>query len=299
MRGVLAGAVGVFLSLGAGGAWGQSLTDSATSTITIGRGGDIATFHTVNTSFEWLGIYRRDRDAYQHLILKKTEEGTVSNGAEGTLGSKVRLEVLEVGDNALEPLFVIEDGGEAGHVDSFAWNKAYFTTVRYGCCGALNSEHTYSLENGRLLFTATADPAWFEVPNSGGLVRIAALHTIFSMEDEELFGARPDALAILSYAAPDQPLQRFLVVLNGALADERHDYPEPMLGWAEGDAPPVPDLEVWSFDGQTDIGVIDNLSLWVQVLPEVSFRMPLVAGRLELGQTTLPPGLGLEELPLE
>src|SRR5690554_6340535 len=86
-----------------------ALTDSGTSSIEVGRGGDIFTFHTVNTSYQWLGFYRPELDGYQHLVLKKTVEGTVSNGAEGTLGAKVRLEVSEVTPSGLTQLYVIED----------------------------------------------------------------------------------------------------------------------------------------------------------------------------------------------
>jgi len=285
----------------AGPAWAQgtAITDSGTSTVEIGRGGEIFTFHTVNTTFEWLGFYRPEREGYQHLILKKTVEGTVSNGAEGTLGARVRLEVSEVAGEGLKPLYVIEDEGEAGFVESFAWNATYFTTVRYGCCGALNTLHTYSLDSARLLFTATAPVAWFEVPNSGGLVRLAAIHTIFSTEDDVVFADFDRGLALVTYASPTEPLQRFVISANGQLAGDLLEYPDPLLGWSEGDAPPVPDLEVWSFDGNRDVTAIDNLSLLVQVAPELVVRLPLVAGRLALDQAQVPTGLTLVELPAE
>lgn len=276
-----------------------ALTDSATSTVEVGRGGEIFTFHTVNTTFEWLGIWRQEREGYQHLILKKTVEGTVSNGAEGTLGGRVRLEVSEVASDGLKPLYVIEDEGENGYVESFAWNAAYFTTVRYGCCGALNTLHTYSLDSARQLFTATAPVAWFEVPNAGGLVRLAAIHTIFSTEDDVVFAGYDNALAQVTYASPSEPLQRFVISANGQLSGDLLEYPDPFLGWTEGDAPPVPDLEVWSFDGNRDVTAIDNVSLLVQVAPDLAVRLPLVGGRLALDQAQVPVGLTVVEVPVE
>lgn len=285
----------------AGPVWaeGTAIKDQGTSTIEIGRGGDIFTFHTVNTSFEWLGYYRPERDGYQHLILKKTEEGTVSNGVDGTLGSKVHLEVGEVAGDGIKPLFVIEDEGEHGYVESFAWSSIYFTTVRYGCCGALNTMHTYSLDNGKLLFTATAPVAWFEVPNAGGLVRLAAIHTIYSTEDEAIFAGHDNALAMITYAAPNQSLQRFLVLANGQLSSDALEYPDPFLGWAEGDSPPVQDLEVWSFDGNKDVTAINSVTLLVQIAPELEIRLPLVEGKLKLEQASVPTGLTLQELPAQ
>ncbi len=281
-------------------AWAQgtSITDSATSTVEVGRGGEIFTFHTVNTTFEWLGFYRPERDGYQHLILKRTEEGTVSNGAEGTLGAKLHLEVSEVGSDGLEPLFVIEDEGEHGFVESFAWNAIYFTSVRYGCCGALNTDHTYSLANGQLLFTATAPVAWFEVPNAGGLVRLAAIHTIYSTEDDVIFAGHDNALAMVTYASPTEPLQRFLILANGQLSSDALEYPDPFLGWTEGDTAPVQDLEVWSFDGNKDVTAINTVSLLVQVAPELEIRLPLVGGKLVLDPAAVPTGLTVQELPL-
>jgi hypothetical protein len=288
-------------SLLAGPALAQNtaLTDSATSRVEVGRGGEIFTFHTVNTTFEWLGIWRQDREGYQHLILKKTVEGTVSNGAEGTLGAKVRLEVSEVASDGLKPLYVIEDAGEAGYVESFAWNAVYFTTVRYGCCGALDTLHTYSLDSARQLFTATAPVAWFEVPNAGGLVRLAAIHTIFSTEDDVIFAGYDNALAQVTFASPSEPLQRFVISANGQLSGDLLEYPDPFLGWAEGDSPPVPDLEVWSFDGNRDVTAINTVSLLVQVAPELVVRLPLVAGRLALDQAQVPTGLTVVEVPVD
>lgn len=287
------------LLAGPAAAQSTAITDSGSSSIEIGRGGDIYTFHTVNTTFQWLGVYQRERDGYQHLVLKKTVMGTVSNGAEGTLGAGTRLEVSEVAPDGLKPLYVIEDEGEDGYVESHAWNATYFTTVRYGCCGALNTYHTYSLESARLLYTATAPVAWFEIPNSQGLVRLAAIHTIFSTEDETVFAGHDSGLAVVTYAAPTEPLQRFLVSANGQLAGDQLEYPDPLLGWAEGDSPPLPDLEVWSFDGTRDLAQVNNLSLLVRVAPELELRVPLVAGRLALEQAQVPVGLTLTELPVE
>lgn len=299
MRALLAGAVLCLAGATSAVAQSQALTDSTESRVEIGRGGELLTIHTVNSSYEWLGLYQRDEDAYRHLLLRKTESGTVSNGAEGTLGSSVRLEVLEIGPEELEPLFVIEDKGETGRVETFAFYRTYFTTWRWGCCGALDTRHTYSLLNGELLFTATKAPAWFEVPNSGGLVRLAAVHTIFSTEDEAIFGTRRDALAMLTYASPEAPLQRFLITITGALASEELSYPDPWLGWAEGDNAPEGELTVWSADGATDPEAVVGLTLTIRFSPRLEIRLPLVEDRLAMEQASLPAGLGLEAVAVE
>lgn len=293
-------AMGLAAALLAGApAMAEPLTASAESTVEIGHDEDLLTVRTVNRSFEWLGLYDRERNGYRHLLLRKTEDVTLSSGADGALASQVRLEVSEIDGDEFDPLFVIEDAAETGQLDSFAWSNAYFTTVRYGCCGALDARHTYSLLNGRLLFTATAAPAWFEVPNGGGLVRIAAIHTIFSIEDEQVFGEHKNALGLVTYASPQEPLQRFLISMNGQLADERLEYPDPRLGWAEGDNAPAQVYEVWSADGATDLALVKNLVLTVSVGEGLDIRVPLVEGRLALDQASLPTGLEISaaELP--
>lgn len=299
MRALLAAALLSLVAAESVSAQSQALTDTTESRVEIGRGGELLTIHTVNSSYEWLGLYQREEDAYRHLLLRKTESATVSNGAEGTLGSSVRLEVLEIGHEELEPLFVIEDKGETGRVETFAFYRTYFTTWRWGCCGALDTRHTYSLLNGALLFTATKAPAWFEVPNSGGLVRLAAIHTIFSTEDEAVFGPRRDALALLTFASPEAPLQRFLVTMTGALASEELSYPDPWLGWAEGENAPEAELTVWSADGESDAAAVANLALVLRFSPRLEIRLPLVEDKLVLEQAILPPGLGLEAVAVE
>lgn len=299
MRRLLAGTLVVLIAAGTAQAEGQALTDRQESRVEIGRGGELITIHTVNSSYEWLGLYRRERDDYQHLLLRKTETSTQSPGAEGSLGSSVRLEVLEIGPEELEPLFVIADEGETGRVDTFAFYRTYFTTYRWGCCGALDTRHTYSLLNGELLFTATKAPAWFEVPNSGGLVRLAAVHTIFSTEDEKVFGARRDALAQVTYSSPEESLQRLLITIAGNLASEELSYPDPWLGWAEGNNPPQGELTVWSADGVSDPEAVTGMTLVIRFSPRLEIRVPLVEDRLRLDQVELPHGLGLEEIPAE
>lgn len=297
MRGIV---IGLLAALLAGGpAVAEPLKATTESSVEIGRDGDLLTIRTVNRSYEWLGLYDRERNGYRHLLLQKEEDVTLSSGVDGALASRVRLEVSEIRERDFRPLFVIEDDSEAGQLDSFAWSDAYFTTLRYGCCGALDTRHTYSLLNGRLLFTATAAPAWFEVPNAGGLVRIAAIHTIFSIEDERVFGDRRDALAMVTYASPEAPLQRFLITMNGQFASEGLEYPDPLLGWAEGENAPAQVYEVWSADGTADLALVKNLVLVVSVTEGMEIRIPLVEGRLALDQASLPTGLEISaaELP--
>ena len=114
-----------------------------------------------------------------------------------------------------------------------------------------------------------------------------------------IFAGHENGLAVVTYATPTEPVQRFMVSANGQLSGEQIEYPDPLLGWAEGDSPPVPDLEVWSFDGTRDLRLVDNLSLLVQVAPELEIRIPLVAERLALDQAQVPVGLTITELPVE
>jgi len=285
--------------LAAGSAFAEGLSDKAESSVNIGKGGEYITIHTVNSTYQWVDLWKPGEEKPQSLILKKTETATLSPGMEGAIDAKVTLEVSEIGTSSLDPLYTLEHAGNSGRVESFAWSNAYFTITIWGCCGALDTHHTYSLVDGRHLFSRTADVAWFEVPNARGLVRLAAAHTIYSSEDEALFAGRENAVAQLTVAAPDEPLQRFFIGTDGEIAANPLEYPEPWLGWAEGDDAAVPDLEVWSADGQQDLTKVQGLTLVMTLSPSHEVRIPLVGGRLATDQATLSPGLTLEEVPVE
>jgi hypothetical protein len=287
------------LLLGAASAWAEGLNDRAESSVSVGRGGEYITVHTVNTTYQWLDLWKVGEERPQSLVLKKTETATVSPGLEGAIDAHVRLEVFKIGSTALEPLYSLEHAGDAGRVESYAWSDAYFTTVTYGCCGALDTLHTYSLVDGRHLFSRSGPVAWFEVPNGGGLVRLAAVHTIYSSEDDVVFAGRSGAVAQLILAAPGEPLQRFFIGTNGEIAANPLEYPDPALGWAEADEAPVPELEVWSADGEKNIAAVQGLALVLLLGPTHEVRIPLLAGKLDASQAALSPGLTIEEVGLE
>jgi hypothetical protein len=287
------------LLLAAGSALAEGLNDRAESSVNVGKGGEYVTIHTVNSTFEWVDLWKPGEEKPQSLILRKTETATLSPGLEGAIDANVKLEVSEIGTTDLEPLYTLQHAGNSGRVESFAWSNAYFTIIIWGCCGALDTLHTYSLVDGKHLFSRTGDVAWFEVPNARGLIRIAAAHTIYSSEDETLFSGRENGVAQLVLAAPDQPLQRFFVGTNGEIVANPIEYPEPTLGWAEGDEAAVPDLEVWSADGQQDITKVEGLTLVLTLSPTHEMRIPLVGGKLAPEQATMSAGLTLEEVPVE
>jgi hypothetical protein len=289
-------AAGVLLAAAA--AWAEGLEDKAESRVSVGRGGEYITIHTVNTTYQWLDLWRPGEGGPQSLVLKKTETATVSPGLEGAIDAQIRLEVFEIGSTSLEPLYSLEHAGDSGRVESFAWSDAYFTTVTYGCCGALDTLHTYSLFDGKYLFSRSGPVGWFEVPNGGGLVRLAAVHTIYTSEDDVVFAGRPGAVAQLILAAPDEPLQRFFIGTNGEIATNPLEYPEPWVGWAEGDEAPVQDLEVWSADGEKNIAAVEGLALVLTLGPTHEVRIPLVTGKLDAAQATLSTGLTIEEVGL-
>jgi hypothetical protein len=280
-------------------AWAEGLDDKAESSVNVGRGGEYITIHTVNTTYQWLDLWKVGEERPQSLVLKKIETATVSPGLEGAIDAHVRLQVFEIGETALEPLYSLEHAGDSGRVESFAWSDAYFTTVIYGCCGALDTMHTYSLVDGRHLFSRSGPVGWFEVPNGGGLVRLAAVHTIYTNEDELVFAGRPGAVAQLTLAAPSEPLQRFFIGTNGEIAANPLEYPDPWVGWAEGDEAAVQELEVWSADGEKNIAAVQGLTLVLALGPTHEVRIPLQAGKLDAAQATLSPGLTIEEVALE
>lgn len=295
--------IGSFLAAGvllaAGSAFADGLTDKSESSVNVGKGGEYITIHTVNSTYEWVDLWKPGEERPQSLILKKTETATLSPGMEGAIDAKVQLDVSQIGTTALEPLYSLEHSGNTGRVESFAWSVAYFTITTWGCCGALDTLHTYSLVDGKHLFSRTADVAWFEVPNARGLVRMAAVHTIYSSEDEAVFAGRDNAVAQLTLAAPDESLQRFFIGTNGEIASNPLEYPEAVLGWAEGDEAPVPDLEVWSADGQQDLTKVQGLTLVMTLSPTHEVRIPLIDGKLDVSQAKLSPGLTIEEVPVE
>jgi hypothetical protein len=130
-------------------------------------------------------------------------------------------------------------------------------------------------------------------------VRLAAVHTIYTSEDEVVFAGRPGAVAQLTLAAPTEPLQRFFIGTNGEIAANPLEYPEPWVGWAEGGEAPVQDLEVWSADGEKNVAAVQGLALVLVLGPTHEVRIPLVGGKLEAAQATLSPGLTIEEVAVE
>jgi len=287
------------LLLAAGSAWAEGLQDKAESSVSVARGGEYVTVHTVNTTYEWLDLWKPGEEQPQSLVLRKTETRTVSPGMEGSIDASVSLDVLEIGSSALQPLYSLQRTGDSGRLDSFAWNVAYFSTITYGCCGALDTLNTFSLFNGDFLFSRTVDAAWFEVPNARGLVRIAAVHTIYSSEDEAVFAGRENPVAQITLAAPDRSLQRFFVDTNGEIVTNPLEYPDAWVGWAEGDEAPTTELTVWSADGQQDITKVAGLTLVLRLSPTHEVRIPMVAGRLAADQATVSQGLTLVEAAAE
>ena len=270
----------------------------ANSEYTVTPENEGLTFHFTNRAYDWINMWDGSGTP-QAVLLLETEDRTVSNMVDGTFSSHVRVEASTVSPQGeVTPLYSFDDPGEAGDVRWIAFEQTYYEAVNYGCCGAFDSRRTYSLRNGNLLFSHTVPPVWFEIPNAGGLVRLVGVHTIFSMDDAAVFGERQDALALVTFASPTEPLQKILIAMDGTLSSEELEYPEATVGWSEKGEAPQPELTVWSADGQSDLSLVEGLALVVSFPPNLRVDIPVVAGRLDIASATIAPGLRLEEVPL-
>ncbi|MEX0808634.1 MAG: hypothetical protein WD044_07885 [Dongiaceae bacterium] len=248
------------------------------------------TFDVVQT---WSGAGPRS------LLLEETMSAMRRSDMEGPADPMVRVVASEIlDDGTLTPLWEFETRAETGSARYLgAFGDAYVATL-YGCCGAIDADRYFGLESGALLVTANGPVALLDIPNSGGLVRIAGVETPWSASGEALYQERSDAFGTIGYASMSEELQRALIVVNLNMMEAIDSMMAlPMLEWVPADGEPAREFTFWALDGERDEAKIGGISLRVTYTPEAWVEIPLVADRLDLAAATASPGLSLEALP--
>lgn len=182
-------------------------------------------------------------------------------------------------------------------IESLAGSDAYVAVAQFGCCGALEATKLFSLENGAPLMEYTGAPAWLEVPNSRGLVRLVGVDTAWSASADPRFGADPSLVAVLSYATRTAALRQVGIRIGGGTVDAVMSVPE--LAFVAAGAEPDPHFVLWPADGRTNPRAITDVAVRVTFTSEHVAIIPIVADELDLAQATLTGGLTVSLLPPE
>lgn len=182
--------------------------------------------------------------------------------------------------------------------DAVAADGPYLTITRYGCCVEQPTHAIFSLETGAYLFNATGNGAsgdWVTMGARGGFEneRIIAQHVAITAEDAAIFGDHKNAVAVISYARRDQPLQRLILIAPQKTIDE-----DAMLNWMP--RPSLSSAEVTQagdhlfFDKEGKGEEIFTGIIYRLVLDEATaLEIPLVADRFDLTGAKIPDGYSL------
>jgi hypothetical protein len=278
----------------------EPVREQGQSTIELQMEGDGTVAHSVNRRFDVVTLYPPGATRARTLMLDEEEEVVRSTVEEGPRSATVRLAGWEFGKSGTPFLsFRIEGQGESGAIADFGAGMPFYQITRYGCCGARDSISTWSLVNGRKLFSATGPAAFFDVPNSGGLLRLAAVHAAYSIDDDETFAGRRDVAGLITYATPTEQLRRVLVVVRApATVDEMMGDPRAML-LVDGTQEPVRSTTLWPADGKRDPAAIGGLAIHVVFTPGNEVTIPIVGDDLDLANARVSPTLQLESIALE
>ncbi|MEX2201108.1 MAG: hypothetical protein WD711_06915 [Dongiaceae bacterium] len=251
-----------------------------------------------NRTFDVVSFWPAGAEAPRALLLEESVSTIRRSDMEGPADAMVRVVASEIQDDGiLMPLWEFETPAEAGSARYLgAFGDAYVATL-YGCCGALDANRYFGLETGAPLFVANGPVALLEIPNSGGLIRLAGVDTPWSASQDPIFSARPNAFGIVAYTSLRESLQRVLVVVEGDMAALDSMMALPIAEWVPVDGEPAAEFTHWALDGERDPAKLGDVSLRVTYTPEAWVEIPVVADRLDIISATTAPGLSLEILP--
>jgi hypothetical protein len=233
------------------------------------------------------------------LLLAQSVVAAQRTDRDGTIDPVVRVETSEISERgALTPLWSLETAAETGAARYLgAFGHVYVATL-YGCCGAFDADRYFSISTGAPLVTANGPVALLDIPNSGGLVRMAGVETPWSATRDPLFQERSDVIGVIGYAGPDSAIQHVLLVLDSDMADELESLMAlPILEWVRDDGEKGIDVTLWALDGERDAAKIGGVSLRITYTPDAWVEIPVVADRLEIASAAMAPRLALEIMP--
>jgi hypothetical protein len=286
-------------ALAAGPAAAQ-VADKAESSVDVRLDGPAAEAHSVNRDFLFDSRWIEGGTGPVRLVLRVDTDIVKRDDAEGIVAGHVDVTAWRIeGGGRRRLLWSASEPGDGGEISR---RQPVFVVRQSGCCGGRDSFSVFSLYGGRRLFSATGEGAdcWaqMDVPNSGGLVRLAALHAAYSMVDAAAFGGRKETVGLLTYAAPDRPLARYRLVAESADAVE--DFMgEATVRLAGGGKPEETDsLTLWSANGQRDPKAIGGFAILLHLTPDKLVRIPVADDGLDLAGASLPKGLKIEAMAL-
>jgi hypothetical protein len=285
----------VFLAL-AGAAGAAPIKDKASSTVQIDFPDGVMRVETKTSGFA-VATYWPEGEAEQvHVLLQQRVEITQREDAEGPEQATVKLAAWRIDNGAgLTPLFDLTADGEAARLETIDGSEAYVAVTKFGCCGALDAIKLYSLEHGQLLMEYADAPAWLEVPNSHGVVRLAGVDTAWSASFNPIYADDRTLVAILAYSTRTEPLRQVAIRLTGGTIDDVMSEPE-LVFMAEGKEPDA-EFTLWSADGKTDPAAITGVSIRITFTPDHVATIPIVEDELDLAHATTTGGLALATLP--
>jgi len=277
--------------------------DSAPSEVKITVKDGVFETDSTNRRFTVVQYWPEGSSDPVHVLIKEEMTSVLRDDSEGPVKSSVTVSTWRIGVDGSRkagPGFKLT--GDSGSSAGLDGNDAFYRVVEYGCCGALDRSTFFSLESGKPLLSVTGEPATLEVPNAGGIIRVAGILPSWAADRDETFAKFKDALAIITYADRTRTLQRAL--LKGP-ADKSFDdlinevMSEPVVGFrkAGGSDAPESQFTLWSADGKKDPAAITDAVFSIEFTPDYKVEIPVAADKLDLAHATLPTGFSLEALP--
>lgn len=274
------------------------IEDKASSTVRIDFPDGIMRVETRTSAFSVASYWPEGAAEPVNVLLQQRVEITRRADAEGPEQATVALAAWRIADGVdSQPLFNLTTAGEAARIEAINGTDAYVAVTRFGCCGALDATKLFSLEDGQLLMEYVGEPAWLDVPNSRGIVRIAGLDTAWSASFNPVFAGDQALVALLTYATRTERRRQVAIRLTGGTIDDVMSLPE-LAFMAEG-AEPDPHFTLWSADGATDHKAITGAAIRVAFTPDHVVTIPILADELDLVHATATGGLALSIVPLD
>jgi hypothetical protein len=274
--------------------------EEATSRIAIDSADGAIRWQVENRSYDVVHFWPAGAEGPRTLLLEQSISLTRRSDMDGSENALVRVVAQDVGADALPTAaWEIETTAETGGARYLGvFGEAYVATL-YGCCGAFDAERYFSLATGAPLLVANGPLALLEVPNSGGLIRLAGVETPWSISYGPTFQERPELLGIIGYASLAAAIDRIAIIVNADIAETADSLMAlPELAWVPSDGEaPARELTLWALDGERDAAKLSGVSLRVTYTPEAWAEIPLVGDRLDIESATTAPILSLERMP--
>lgn len=300
---ILTASLAAMLSI-AGAALAQGpVSDSASSEVKITVKDGVFETDSTNRRFTVVQYWPEGSSNPVHVLIKEEMASVLRDDSEGPVKSNVTVSTWRIGaDGSRKPGPGFKLTGDSGAAAGLVGNDAYYRVVEYGCCGSLDRSTFFSLESGKPLLAVTGEPATLEVPNAGGIIRVAGILPSWAADRDDTFAKFKESLAIVTYADRTHTLQRAL--LKGP-ADKSFDdlinevMSEPAVGFHKaGGGDPETQFTLWSADGKKDPAAITDAVFSIEFTPDYKVEIPVVADKLDIAHATLPKGFTLEALPV-